>query len=92
MREEEGLMIDFAQFWQAYPRRVGRLKAERIWRRMLHSEQRLAIDHLAQWKLSLQWQNTEFVPYGSTYLAQKRFLDEPWPHAFDEQRASESSA
>ena len=80
-------MFSFEEvFWKNYPRKVGKFKAEKIWLKMTPGERFGAIEGLKFWKRSLQWQTMEFVPYASTFLAQKRYLDEPWPHAFDEAR------
>jgi hypothetical protein len=72
-------------FWKMYPRKVGRLKAERIWLKMLPGERANAMAGLALWKQTLQWQQNDgmFIPYASTFLAQKRYLDEPWVGAFE---------
>lgn len=79
-------MIEFNEFWDAYPRKVGRLPAERTWRRMSDEERRLAVLVLELWKNTVQWQSGGglFIPHGSTFLAQKRYLDEPWVGAFEE--------
>jgi hypothetical protein len=63
------------------------LKAERIWSRMSLAECNAALKGLRLWKQSAQWHSGDgqFIPYASTFLAQKRYLDEPWTGAFDEQ-------
>jgi hypothetical protein len=79
-------MIEFDIFWSHYPRKVGRLKAERHWNRMSERDQLLAIRTLELWKQTVQWTSSEglFIPYGSTFLGQERFRDEPWYNAFEE--------
>ena len=79
-------MIDFAQFWQAYPRKCGRLKALQVWNRLIHSDQKLALAGVAMWRQAEQWHQAggKFIPYASTYLAQRRWDDEPWPGAREE--------
>ena len=78
-------MLDFREFWLEYPRRVGRMKAEHIWRKMAHDEQVSAFVGLRLWKQTDQWHQADgqFIPYASTFLAQKRYLDEPWTGAFE---------
>ena len=76
----EGARVSgFDQFWQAYPRKVGKGAAEKIWRR-IHGNGLLA-DVLA----ALEWQQTsdawtkdggQFIPHPATYLNQKRWQDE----------------
>ena len=78
---------DFDCFWKAYPRKVGKLKAQNIWRKLTVGETELVMRGLLLWKQTWQWQqnNGIFVPYASTFLAQQRWADEPWTGAFDEQ-------
>ena len=81
-------MISFDEFWKQYPRRVGRKLAERKWMRMTGFEQKCAIESLALWKQTVQWNRDGgmFIPYGSTFLSQERWKDEPWSGAFGGQR------
>jgi hypothetical protein len=70
----------FDDFWRAYPRRVGRKKAEAIWNKLTPAEQRFAMASLAQWKQSYQWNQSDgiYVPYGSTFMVSERWRDEAW--------------
>ncbi len=79
-------MIEFEEFWNAYPRKVGRMQAEKSWQRMTGEERRIAVLVLELWKDTVQWQSGGglFIPHGSTFLHQKRYLDEPWVGAFEE--------
>lgn len=81
-------MIPFLTFWKEYPRRVGRYKAETIWKKMSAAEQQQAIAATKLWKQTVQWQTGGgiYIPHGSTFLHQKRYLDEPWTGAFEEER------
>jgi hypothetical protein len=84
-------MITFETFWASYPRRVGRYKAEKCWQRMSERDKYLALEALALWKQTAQWQagaHGQFIPYASTYLNQKRWLDEPEQQASLEPRWS----
>jgi hypothetical protein len=81
--------MSFEIFWMEYPRKVGRYKAEKIWRKLDENEQRQALRGLRLWNQSAQWkiawmEGGLFIPYGSTFLNQKRYLDEPWQGAFTE--------
>lgn len=83
-------MDDFKDiFWPSYPRKVGRLKAERIWRKLNADERGKVMYGLCLWKQAAQWHSGDgqFIPYASTFLAQKRYLDEPWTGAFAEKSA-----
>jgi len=79
-------MTEFKEFWREYPRKVGRFKAEKSWQRMSEAERRMAIDVMRLWKQTVQWQSDYgiYIPHGSTFLNQKRYLDEPWNGAFKE--------
>lgn len=75
----------FEDFWKEYPRKVGRFKAEQIWRKLNEGERDLVVRGLRLWKQTVQWQKDGgvYIPHGSTFLHQKRYLDEPWTGAFD---------
>jgi len=79
-------MIEFKIFWDAYPHKIGRIKAERHWNRMSERDRLLAIRVLELWKQTVQWQSNGgmFIPYGSTFLNQQRYKEEPWYNAFEE--------
>ena len=73
-RQAEG----FDEFWSAYPRKTGKGDAEKSWIKMRPP--------LADVLAALEWQRTQeswtkdrgqFIPMPSTYLNQKRWLDEP---------------
>jgi hypothetical protein len=87
MREEKDFahMNLFEDFWHAYPRKVGRIKAHRCWAKLAQPEKELVMRGLRLWKQAAQWHQAggQFIPYASTFLAQKRYLDEPWNGAFD---------
>lgn len=81
--------MGFDEFWHEYPRKVGRFKAEKAWKKLKSREQQAAIKGLRLWKRSYQWTdagscNGLFIPYGSTFLNQRRWEDEPWAGAFEE--------
>ena len=77
----EGDQQKFARFWSEYPRKVGKGKCEILWRRIKVSDVLLEtiLTALEAQKHSVQWKrkNGEFIPYPSTWLAQKRWEDEP---------------
>jgi hypothetical protein len=81
----QGTPSTFGYFWSDYPRKVGRIKAERIWAKLSFDERLAAMHGLTLWKQTEQWHQADgqFIPYASTFLAQKRYLDEPWTGAFE---------
>ena len=70
----------FAEFWQAYPRKVGKAAAEKSWKRLhltaeLFAKIMAAVEtakHTEQW----QEQNGRFIPNPATWLNQGRWDDE----------------
>ena len=72
----------FAAFWQLYPKRIGKLPAEKAWQK--HGCTALLIQIMAalrQQKDSPDWRKDsgQFVPHPATWLNQHRWEDEP-PH------------
>jgi len=78
--------MSFDDFWKIYPRRVGRMKAERAWKKLPASEQAAVIHGVELWKQTFQWRSMDgmYIPYASTFLHQQRWKDEPWDGAFGE--------
>lgn len=69
----------FAEFWNEYPRKDGKARAFDLWKRQrLHTQYATVIRHLRAIKGTEQWTNDggKYVPHASTYLSQKRYLDE----------------
>jgi DNA replication protein DnaC len=78
--------MEFSTFWNIYPRRVGRMRAEKLWHKLSEQEQEEVLVGLRLWRQADQWHQAGgmFIPYGSTFLAQRRWEDEPWTNAFSE--------
>lgn len=74
-------MTGFEEFWKQYPRKVGKGKAELLWKKLKVTEtlKHTILAAIAQQKDSNQWTKSggEFIPHPSTWLAQKRWEDEP---------------
>lgn len=68
---------DFERFWQAYPRKVGRVKAEAAFAKVAEDISVL-LSAIARQKKSAQWQkdNGQFIPHPTTWLNGKRWQDE----------------
>ena len=68
----------FILFWYRYPRKQGKLEAQRAWARLAGADRTAALERLpaqvAQWQLS----GTErrFIPHPATWLNQRRWEDE----------------
>ena len=69
---------DFADFWEVYPNKVGKLDAMKAWKKVKPNLNDV-LRALSWQKNSDKWQknNGQFVPNPSTYINQGRWLDEP---------------
>ena len=67
----------FEIFWQAYPKKVGKGAAEKVWKKMRPDLQTI-ITAVASQKKSGAWtkDNGQFIPNPATWINQKRWLDE----------------
>jgi hypothetical protein len=70
----------FAEFWQAYPRKVGKDDARKAWRTRKPDASLLAtMLHSLEWqRSSASWTKDggEYIPHPATYLRQGRWQDE----------------
>lgn len=68
---------DFDLFWEAYPRKEGKQKAEAAFAKVTEPIQVL-LDAIETQKKSAQWSkdNGQFIPHPATWLNGKRWLDE----------------
>ena len=68
----------FDAFWNAYPRKQGKAKAMEYWRRdRLSNKSKEIMDALSLFVRSDDWlrDGGKFIPFASTWLNQKRYLD-----------------
>ena len=70
--------MEFNLFWAQYPRKVGKLTAQRSWQKMPDDHKQKAleaiVEHRKYWSAKgTEW---EFIPHASTWLNQERFEDE----------------
>ena len=67
----------FERFWQAYPRKVGRVNAEAAFKKV-DVEESVLMAALERHKRSDQWKkdNGQFIPHPATWLNGKRWEDE----------------
>lgn len=72
--------LSFEDFWQAYPRKVGKKSAETAYKKIKPSQKLVTkmIETVEAFKKSKQWQdeNGRFIPNPSTWLNQGRWDDE----------------
>lgn len=77
-REENKETSDFDTFWKAYPHKVGKGAALKAWEKAKPNLE-LCLKAISWQKNSQQWvkDGGQFIPHPSTWINQKRWLDEP---------------
>jgi hypothetical protein len=79
-KERERLNRDFKRFWEAYPKKVAKAQAEKVFFRLCPDEELAeqivsAVDEQRGWET---WRRDggKFIPHPATWLNQERWLDE----------------
>ena len=74
--EQEDPLFD--QFWQAYPRKVGKRNAQKAFERLQVDKPLLdkMLRQIAHAKQSRQWQDVQYIPHPATWLNGRRWEDE----------------
>lgn len=67
--------VTFEQFYEAFGNKVGKVKAENVWKRLSRAEQLKAFNHLPKYKNYLKLNPGIAHLYPATYLNQKRWND-----------------
>lgn len=69
---------EFRAFWNAYPKRVDRQEALRVWvKGLFDGSLREILAGLEQWKNTEQWTDPDRIPYPSTWLSKRRWKETP---------------
>ena len=70
--------VQFAQFWELYPRHVNKKRSETSWRRLTKTKQLAVLADLPRRRESSQWQkdNGAYIPHPTTYLNGERWNDD----------------
>ncbi len=68
----------FETFWQAYPRKVGKVAAFKSWKRLKPPVEEV-LSGIQRWSATEQWRKEggQFIPYPATFLNQRRWQDDP---------------
>ena len=68
----------FAEFWSAYPKKVGKGAAQKAFKKLKASAYPLLVPAVERQKRSSQWQKDggQYIPNPATWLNQERWLDE----------------
>lgn len=69
----------FVEFWEAYPRKVGKGEAEKQWRKAKGIDLQAVLKAIERARGTEQWQKDggQFIPHPSTWLSQRRWEDDP---------------
>ena len=80
--KDKCLIGDFEKFWQSYPRKEGKQKAESAFAKV-DAPVEILLDAIERHKKSAQWQkdNGQFIPHPATWLNGKRWEDQLEPDA-----------
>ena len=67
----------FNEFWEIYPRKVGKKKALQEWNKINHDDELLTriLESLEKQKQTQQWDNKQFIPHPATWLKENRWDD-----------------
>lgn len=70
----------FDQFWEWYPRKVGKEAAKKAWdKARTRTDQQHILDGIERYRLDPNLPGKEFIPHPATWLNEGRWDDEPLP-------------
>ena len=77
-RKENALDELFDLFWDVYPRKESKLNARKAFDKIKPDRElfETMVQSIQKWKLSAQWQDSQFIPYPASWLNQRRWEDE----------------
>jgi len=73
---EKTVSADFDLFWESYPRKVGKTKAQRVWVRLSKVDRAAALQALPQHVMSWRGKSPEYIPHPTSWLNGRRWEDE----------------
>ena len=75
--QHEGKAVTFEDFYAAYPKKVSKVKAEKLWNKLSESKKHLAITDIHDRKeRHWQWQDKQYIPAPDVYLRNEKWTDE----------------
>ena len=81
----------FDQFWEWYPRKVGKEAARKAWDKARNkTDQQTILDGIQRYRLDPNLPVKEFIPHPATWLNEGRWDDEPLPARGQQQRPTGS--
>lgn len=69
----------FDSFWEAYPRRVGKAEAQRVWKRLNTDTAEKALEGARRLAADPNLPPKQYIPYPATWLNREGWEDEPYP-------------
>lgn len=74
----EKYIVHFDQFWNVYPKKINKKEAQDIWtKKNLDSIAQIIINHIIERTAKdRQWQNEQYIPHPTTFLANEKWNDE----------------
>ncbi len=78
VQDAEAYKIPFSEFWEKYQKKEGKIDAEKIWKKISDAEREIIMQGLENYasRPDNEKDNRKYQPYASTFLNQKRYLDE----------------
>ena len=67
---------NFERFWEQYPRKEAKAKAEKIWKKLTKKQTDIIFQSLPKHLKSWKTKDRSFIPMPTTWLNQKRWNDE----------------
>jgi uncharacterized protein YdaU (DUF1376 family) len=65
---------NFEKFWESYPRKVGKVAAEKKWKK-LSPPLPVVLEWIEAYRETEQWADEQFIPHPATFLNQRRWED-----------------
>jgi len=72
-KQQPNINIPFDEFWNVYPNKKGKTGAEKVWLKLTDDEREQA---LVDCVIRYAHTDKNYIPYGSTYVSRKYWLDE----------------
>ena len=85
------MILDFALFWQGWPKKTDKAEAEKLWEKLDDSTRQIIItDVLRRVTSHSQWRDKEWIPSPARYLRRQLWNDEIIEAKTPEQKQAEA--
>ena len=74
---EDGLVVNFIEFWDVYPKKVGKHNCLKTWAKLNPDKElrELIVVSVAEHRFCEQWENPQYIPMPSTFLNGQKWQD-----------------